>query len=52
MCTLHYSKDSTLDVFKSHKAELKGDGKARDWFLPLRLYILPKLGCLPVLEIT
>ncbi|WP_375666731.1 tyrosine-type recombinase/integrase [Bartonella sp. TT121SHDZB] len=49
---LHYLKDIALDTFESRKAELKDNGKAGDWFLPLRLYILPKLGCLPVSEIT
>ncbi|WP_375695389.1 tyrosine-type recombinase/integrase, partial [Bartonella sp. AC90GZZY] len=49
---LHYLKDIAVDAFESRKAELKDDGKACDWFSPLRLYILPKLGCLPVSEIT
>ncbi|WP_375662613.1 tyrosine-type recombinase/integrase [Bartonella sp. OC16QHHD] len=49
---LHYLKDIALDAFESRKAELKGDGKDGRWFSPLRLYILPKLGCLPVSEIT
>ncbi|EJF85293.1 tyrosine-type recombinase/integrase [Bartonella rattimassiliensis] len=49
---LHYLKDIALDTFESRKAELKGDGKDGNWFLPLRLHILPKLGCLPVSEIT
>ncbi len=49
---LHYLKDIALDAFESRKAELKGDGKNGHWFLPLRLHILPKLGCLPVSEIT
>ncbi len=49
---LHYLKDIAVDVFESRKAELKGDGKDGLWFLPLRLHILPKLGCLPVSEIT
>ncbi|WP_375657657.1 tyrosine-type recombinase/integrase, partial [Bartonella sp. CL32QHWL-1] len=49
---LHYLKDIALDTFESRKAELKDDGKAGNWFAPLRLYILPKLGCLPVSEIT
>lgn len=52
MSNLHYLKDITLDAFESRKAELKGDGKDGHWFLPLRLHILPKLGCLPVSEIT
>ncbi len=41
-----------MDAFESRKAELKGDVKDEHWFLPLHLYILPKLGCLPVSEIT
>ncbi len=49
---LHYLKDIALETFESRKAELKGDGKDGSWFLPLRLHILPKLGCLPVSEIT
>ncbi len=52
MRNLHYLKDIALDAFESRKAELKDDGKAGDWFLPLRLYMLPKLGCLPVSEIA
>ncbi|CAK01485.1 tyrosine-type recombinase/integrase [Bartonella tribocorum] len=52
MRNLHYLKDIALDTFESRKAELKGDGKDGHWFLPLRLHILPKLGCLPVSEIT
>ncbi len=52
MRNLHYLKDIALDAFESRKAELKNDGKASDWFLPLRLHILPKLGCVPVSEIT
>ncbi len=49
---LHYLKDIALDTFETRKAELKGDGKNGKWFTPLRLHILPKLGCLPVSEIT
>ncbi|EJF77471.1 hypothetical protein MCO_01202 [Bartonella sp. DB5-6] len=49
---LHYLKDIALDAFESRKAELKDDGKDGTWFLPLRLHILPKLGCLQVSEIT
>ncbi|MBB4077309.1 integrase, partial [Bartonella fuyuanensis] len=49
---LHYLKDIALEAFESRKAELKNDGKNGSWFLPLRLHILPKLGCLPVSEIT
>ncbi|WP_019224119.1 tyrosine-type recombinase/integrase [Bartonella rattaustraliani] len=52
MRNLHYLKDIALDAFESRKAELKGDGKNGNWFLPLKLHVLPKLGCLPVSEIT
>ncbi|UNE54958.1 tyrosine-type recombinase/integrase [Bartonella machadoae] len=52
MRNLHYLKDIAVDAFESRKAELKGDGEAGSWFLPLKLYILPKLGCMPVSEIT
>ncbi len=52
MRKLHYLKDIALDAFESRKAELKNDGEACNWFLHLRLHILPKLGCLPVSEIT
>ncbi|WP_144755053.1 tyrosine-type recombinase/integrase [Bartonella saheliensis] len=52
MRNLHYLKDIALDAFESRKAELKNDGKAGDWLSPLKLHILPKLGCLPVSEIT
>ncbi|OPB33282.1 hypothetical protein Btaycd_013620, partial [Bartonella taylorii] len=48
MRNLHYLKDIALDAFESRKAELKGGGKNGHWFTPLRLHILPKLGCLPV----
>ncbi|WP_375660906.1 hypothetical protein [Bartonella sp. CL71SXKL] len=52
MCNFHYLKNSALDVLKSRKVELKGNGKAGDWFSLLRLYVLSKFGCLFVLEIT
>ncbi|KEC56520.1 hypothetical protein O9A_00014 [Bartonella koehlerae C-29] len=49
--TLHYLKDSALDALASWKAELKGNGKAGNWFSLLQLHILPKLGSLPISEI-
>ncbi|VEJ46053.1 tyrosine-type recombinase/integrase [Bartonella vinsonii] len=52
MRNLHYLKDIALDAFETRKAELKNDGKDGDWFLPLKLHILPQLGCLPISEIT
>lgn len=45
-------KDVALDAFESRKADLKGDGKAGRWFSPLELHVLPKLGQVPVTEIT
>lgn len=41
-----------LDAFESRKADLKGDGTAGRWFSPLELHILPKLGDMPVEDIT
>lgn len=48
---LHLLKDVAEDAFESRKAELKGDGVAGRWFSPLRLYVLPKLGKVPVADI-
>lgn len=49
---LHTLRDIALDAFESRKADLKGDGKAGRWFSPLELHVLPKLGTIPVAEIT
>ena len=48
---LHLLTDIATDAFDSRKADLKGDGEAGRWFSPLRLYVLPKLGKVPVAEI-
>ena len=48
---LHVLNDIAADAFESRKAELKGDGEAGRWFSPLKLYILPKLGKVPVADI-
>lgn len=48
---LHVLQDIAEDAFESRKAELKGDGEAGRWFSPLKLYVLPKLGRIPVSEI-
>lgn len=48
---LHLLNDIADDAFNSRKAELKGDGEAGRWFSPLKLYVLPKLGKVPVAEI-
>ena len=49
---LHSLRDIALDAFESRKAELKEDGKAGRWLSPLEHHILPKLGGVPVAEIT
>ena len=49
---LHTLRDVTMDAFEARKAELKGDGKAGRWMSPLENHILPKLGRVPVSEIT
>ena len=38
---MHLLADIATDAFESRKAELKGDGKAGQWFSPLALHILP-----------
>ena len=48
---LHVLEDVAKDAFESRKAELKGDGVAGRWWSPLKLYVLPKLGKVPVSEI-
>lgn len=45
-------RDVASDAFESRKASLKGDGTAGRWYSPLELHILPKLGGVPVSEIT
>ncbi len=52
MRNLHVLSDIAADAFESRKAELKGDGKAGRWWTPLKLYVLPKLGKVPVAEIN
>lgn len=38
--------------FEARKAELKDGGKAGRWFSPLTLHVMPKLGHVPIEEIT
>ncbi|CTQ51390.1 Prophage CP4-57 integrase [Jannaschia donghaensis] len=45
-------KDVALDAFESRKADLNGDGIAGRWYSPLEHHVLPKLGRMPVTEIT
>lgn len=44
-------KAVALEAFEARKAELKGDGKAGQWFSPLEIHVLPKLGGVPVDEL-
>jgi integrase len=39
-------------AFEARKAELKGEGQAGRWFSPLKIYVLPKLGRVPVEKVT
>lgn len=45
-------REVASDAFESRQADLKRDGKAGRWFSPLELHVLPKLGDLPIAEIT
>ncbi|RWX68029.1 site-specific integrase [Mesorhizobium sp. M4B.F.Ca.ET.190.01.1.1] len=49
---LHLLKDIADDAFEARKAELKGEGKAGRWFTPLEQHILPKLGKVPVSDLS
>lgn len=49
---LHLLDEVARDAFEARKAELKGDGKAGRWFTPLELHVLPKLGKVPVGELS
>src|SRR5262249_46268673 len=49
---LHLLKDVAEDFFEGYKARLKGDGEAGRWFSPLKLHVLPKLGKVPVVDLT
>lgn len=49
---LHLFRDIARDAFEARKSELRGGGKAGRWFSPLELHVIPKLGHVPVAEIT
>ncbi|TGV90161.1 site-specific integrase [Mesorhizobium sp. M00.F.Ca.ET.158.01.1.1] len=49
---MHLLKDVADDCFEAIKATLKGDGTAGRWRTPLDLHVLPKLGKIPVAELT
>ena len=44
--------DIAREAFESRKSQLKDDGKAGRWFSPLEIHVLPKLGRMPVEEIS
>ena len=45
-------QDVALDAYESRKAELREDGKSGRWFSPIRNHVLPKLGKMPVSQIS
>jgi len=49
---LHLFRDIAHDAFEARRAELRGGGKAGRWFSPLELHVLPRLGHVPVSDIT
>ena len=48
----HLLRDISREAFESRKAELKRDGLAGRWFSPLELHALPRLGGVPVTDLT
>jgi hypothetical protein len=45
-------KDIAQEAYEARKSQLKADGKAGRWFSPLEKHVLPKLGRMPVEQIT
>ncbi len=45
-------QEIALDAYESRKAELREDGKSGRWFSPIRNHILPRLGKMPVSQIS
>ncbi|WP_371441549.1 hypothetical protein [Bartonella sp. 114] len=41
-----------LALLKRKKNELKNEGKVARWLTPLELHIFPKLGDMPITELT
>ncbi|MCB1439947.1 MAG: integrase arm-type DNA-binding domain-containing protein [Nitratireductor sp.] len=48
---VHLLADVARDAFEVRKSQLKADGKKGNWFSPILLHILPKLGKIPVAEL-
>lgn len=38
--------------FEARKADLKGDGSAGRWFSPLELHVMPKIGDVPIEDVS
>jgi len=49
---IHLFRDIARDAFDARKAELRGEGIAGRWFSPLELHVIPRIGHIPVSEIT
>ena len=49
---LNVLSEVAVDAFEARKAELKDDGQAGRWFSALEIHVLPKLGNLPISEIS
>lgn len=48
----HLLREVAWEAFEAKKAELKGDGKAGRWFSVVELHVLPKIGDVPVTDLT
>jgi len=49
---MHLLKDVAADTYAIRKAQLKGDGKDGRWFSPILHHILPRLGDIPITQIS
>ena len=45
-------EDAIESCFSARKAQLKDDGKAGRWLSPLNLYVIPKIGKVPVASVS
>lgn len=49
---LYSLREVAFETFEIRKPELKDNGEAGRWFSPLELHVLPKLGNMPITQIT
>ena len=49
---LYSLREVALQTFEIRKPTLKDNGEAGRWFSPLELHVLPKLGNMPITQIT